>query len=206
MGVFCKWCRFLLYLRQIKVIGIAILPITQTMWDISPFLLVFSLYFLATVNMFYALNTGHSFGDIFMLVFHLVLLGDGDASTLENTETQMAVDLSTGAVLQTDSPVTDNFIIVRLMMVFASFMIGVSLMNLFLAMLCLSYTLAYEQAHRSFMKALANIVIDQHAVRVGTARLCCCCRRHQTENLVYGRSVSDDHISVSSNPQLFDSS
>merc|ERR1719476_304032 len=73
--VFCKWNRFLVYLRQIRVIGIQILPITQTMWDMGPFLLVFSLYFLASVNMFYALNTGYSFLDCFMQIYQMVVFG-----------------------------------------------------------------------------------------------------------------------------------
>jgi len=190
--VFCKWARFLVYLRQIKAIAIQILPITQTMWDIVPFLFVFSLYFIATVNMFYALKTGHSFGDCFMLIYKLVVLGDGDLSELENVAPpQLKFDLGTGEVLQTDPQQTDNFLVVRVMMVIASFVIGVSLMNLFLAMLVMSYSLAHEGAHLSFMRSLANIVLDQHAVRVGTARLCCCCRQQQTEKLVYGCSGSD---------------
>merc|ERR1712032_107975 len=196
--VFCKWNRFLVYLRQIEVVGVQILPITQTMWDMGPFLLVFSLYFAASVNMFYALNTGHTFMQCFMQVYQLVVLGNAEASDLANADDpQVTVDLISGAVLQSDPPDAQYLLVVRIMLIFVSFVIGVSLMNLFLAMLCLTYENAHHQAHLSFQRSRTKIVLDQHAVRLGTARLCFI-KRKRTEKLVYGRSSSEFCVTKSS--------
>jgi len=194
--VLCKWMRFLIYLRQIKAIGIQILPITQAMWDIVPFLIVLSIYLLATVNMFFALNNGHSFGDCFLLIYRLVVLGEADVSELENQDApQVTVDLMTGDVVQSDSARTSNFIVVRIMMVVASFVIGVSLMNLFLAMLCVSYDAAHRAADLSFMRSRARIVLDQHAVRVGLARFLSCFQKQPSEiaeKIVFGGRKGSD--------------
>merc|ERR1711884_811331 len=156
--VYCKWLRFLVYLRQIKTIGIHILPISQAMFDIFPFLLVLSIYLLAAMNMFYALNTGWSFGDCFLLIWRLVVLGDVDVFELENRhELQLSVDLTTGATAEARPEQTGNFFAVRVLMVVASFLMTVSLMNLFLAMLCVSYSEAHEVAHLEFMRSRARI-------------------------------------------------
>jgi ankyrin repeat protein len=187
--VYMKWLRFLAYLRQIRAIGTEILPMSQTMWNIVPFLVVLSIYVLGTVNMLFALNNGYSIDDCFMLIYRMVVLGDASVEELENRlSSQLTVNLTTGIVTQSDSPPTDNFWVVRIMMVFTSFVVGVSLMNMFLAMLCLNYTMAHDQADFSFMRARANIVLDQSAVRIGITRFLCCSKR--SEKLVYGSSGS----------------
>merc|ERR1719362_919056 len=113
--VFCKWSRFLVYLRQIRSIGIQILPIMQTMWDIIPFLLVFTLYMLATINMFYALKTGWDLEKCAELIYRLVVLGDADLKELEtpNPGPGERVDLKTGVVHPIDWRPTDNYVVVR---------------------------------------------------------------------------------------------
>jgi len=193
--VFCKWTRFLVDLRQIEAVGIEILPITDTMWDIGPFLLVFSVYFLASVNMFYALNTGHSFIQCFMQVYQLVVLGSGNSATLANTDApKMTMDLITGAVFHSAPPEAGNLFVVRVMLIFVSFVIGVSLMNLFLAVLCVAYTQARNKAHLSFMRSRTKVVMDQHAIRAGAARIGCYLQRQTTKKLIYPRSASEMHM------------
>merc|ERR1712008_446726 len=92
-----------------------------------------------------------------------------------------------------------NFLVVRILMVVASFVMTVSLMNLFLAMLCVSYSEAYQVAHLEFMRSRARIVLDQHAVRVGITRsLCCLCKKEPMEYLIYGSSGSDYDSSTES--------
>merc|ERR1711992_161873 len=70
-------------------------------------------------------------------------------------------------------------------------------MNLFLAMLCVSYDAAHRAAHRSFMRSRARIVLDQHAVRVGIARFLCCFWKEFDERIVYSRKGSDYDGSIS---------
>jgi len=135
-----------------------------------------------------------------MQVYQLVVLGNADSSELANTDApQMMVDPLTGVVRLSDPPEAPNLYIVRFMLIFVSFVIGVSLMNLFLAMLCLTYSNAHDAAHLSFLRSQLNLVLDQHAVRVGTARLFFCSRRrrHNTEKLIYRHSAGDLGITKS---------
>merc|ERR1711879_417775 len=45
--------------------------------------------------------------------------------------------------------------------------IGVTMMNLFIAVLCVAYDEAAKKAQIAFMEARASIVLDQHAFRNG---------------------------------------
>jgi len=88
-----------------------------------------------------------------------------------------------GMINQSAPEQTEYYVVVRVMLVVVSFVMGLSMMNLFVAMLCLSYSQAAENAWFSFMQSRAGIVLDQHAIRLGLKRLagkilCCrCCRR-----------------------------
>jgi len=84
-------------------------------------------------------------------------------------------------ILQTSPPATEYYWQVRVMMVVVTFLLGLSMMNLFIAMLCLSYEVAAQQAKRKFMQCRAVIVLDQTAERTGIGRMFCnfCRRRKQ---------------------------
>mmetsp|Transcript_27793 Transcript_27793/g.86509 ORF Transcript_27793/g.86509 Transcript_27793/m.86509 type:complete len:95 (+) Transcript_27793:1690-1974(+) len=58
-----------------------------------------------------------------------------------------------------------------------SFLIGILIMNLFVAILCRSYTEASEVAHEVFMRYRANTVIDHKAMSEGLRILRCKRRR-----------------------------
>jgi len=169
------------------------------MYDIAPFLIVLTIYLLATISMFFALNTGYNITDCFMLIYRLVVLGDGNVKELENREVpHFTFNISSGHMAQSDSSPTGNFHVVRAMMVVASFVIGVSLMNLFLAMLCVSYSAAHDAAHLSFMRCRAHIVLDQHAVRVGLTRFLCRFKKESAEKIVYRGTTNTEQINTDS--------
>jgi len=130
-----------------------------------------------------------------------VILGNADSSVLANTDApEMNVDPLTGAVLQSDPPEASNLYVARAMLIFMSFVIGVTLMNLFLAMLCLSYANAHDAAHLSFMRSQLNLLLDQRAVRISTVRLFRCLRKQRSEQLSFRHSASD--YSASSNQTM----
>lgn len=89
-----------------------------------------------------------------------------------------------------------------MLMVAASFVIGVALMNLFLAILCLAYSEAYERAHLTFMKARVHIVLDQHAVRCGLSQLCCTKRSHGQAKSVGNTQTSKGSFFAFASPNL----
>jgi len=156
MGVllFLKWFKMLVYLRQYETIAVRTLPITSTMWNVGPFLLVMAVYLFATVNLFYALRNGYGLEDCFFHVYNLVVLGNFDINKLYNR-----VRLST--------PERWYVHFVRAIVVGLSFVIGVTMMNLFIAVLCVAYDEAAQKAQIAFMEARASIVLDQHAFRNG---------------------------------------
>jgi len=64
-------------------------------------------------------------------------------------------------------------------------------MNLFVAMLCVSYSEAAARAPLTFVRSTAGIVLDQHAARRGLRKLCCCCRsRTRSFSLLLRRAES----------------
>merc|ERR1712176_1383454 len=93
--------------------------------------------------------------------------------------------LPDGTVLQSEPGTTHNTTIVRLMMLFVSFVVGITMMNLFIAMLCLSYSRATEKARLDFMRSRCCMVLDLYAARLGTnfflqpSFLCCCQRKRR---------------------------
>eukprot|EP00928_Gymnodinium_smaydae_P058963 TRINITY_DN4217_c0_g5_i1.p1 TRINITY_DN4217_c0_g5~~TRINITY_DN4217_c0_g5_i1.p1 ORF type:complete len:933 (-),score=111.95 TRINITY_DN4217_c0_g5_i1:379-3177(-) len=171
--VFVKWMRLLMSLRLIESIGMRILPITTTMWDVGPFCAVLAVYLIGSANMYYALGI-HSFPRCFLIIYRMVVLGDVDLNEMENVwGSDMHIEEVDGrtAILQTVSASTEYYYVVRAMMLFISFVMGLSMMNLFIAMLCLSYANATEVATTAFMKSRALAMIDHYAYRSGLLSL-----------------------------------
>lgn len=168
-----KWARFLVSLRQLKSVGLRILPIMDTMWDVGPFLFVLSVYFLGAVNMLYALGN-HTSVDAFLVIYRLVVLGDVHLGELETGSALSSFRmLPDGRLQQEGTPLTDYRYVVRCLMLVVSFLMGVSMMNLFVAMLCVSYSAAAERAPLAFERSRAHIVLDQYAARKGFMSMLC---------------------------------
>merc|ERR1712008_36419 len=165
MGVllFLKWFKMLVYLRQYESIAVRTLPITSTMWNVGPFLLVMAVYVFASVNMFYALQNGYDLLECFVFMYRLEGLGDFTIAHLQKT-TEPSVEVAYYHVV--------NFMVVGL-----TFVIGVTMMNLFVAVLCVAYDEAAKNAAIAFTESRANIVLDQHAIRKGIKYVKKCLRR-----------------------------
>merc|ERR1712039_270407 len=56
---------------------------------------------------------------------------------------------------------------VQVMIVFVSFVMGITMMNIFIAVLCEAYAGAHENAQAAFLLSRAGIVLDMHATRKG---------------------------------------
>jgi hypothetical protein len=196
--LFLKWFRMLVHLRQFEVVGVRILPITSTMWDVGPFLLVLVVYVLASVNLLYALRNNYSSWECFLLIYRLVVMGDMDITELEHRAKPLEiVDLATGEIRSINTH-TEYRGVVSIVAVVLSFVIGVTMMNLFIAMLCLSYEEAAHHVNLTFAKSRVNIVLDQHAVCYGLSLLrdkcvCQCLMRKAKE---HQRRKEDDSVDV----------
>merc|ERR1712129_217347 len=145
-------------------IAVHTLPITSTMWNVGPFLIVMAVYLFASVNLFYALCNNYGLEDCFILIYKLVVLGDLDLEELEH---------------KTEQPgTTQYFHVVRIMVVGLSFLIGVTMMNLFIAVLCKAYGDAVTTVQLTFMESRTSNILDQRAIRKGVKHVkTCLCRR-----------------------------
>jgi putative Mn2+ efflux pump MntP len=178
--LFLKWFRMLIYLRQYESIAVHTLPITTTMWNVGPFLLVMAVYVFASVNLFYGLENGYGLEECFIIIYRLVVLGDFSLLELENRSVT--------------EPRTEYYHFVRVMVVGLSFVVSVTMMNLFIAVLCVAYDDAAKRAHMAFMESLASIVLDQHAIRKGIlyVRKCRCLKRRRSRNVVRAGQDSEE--------------
>merc|ERR1712146_341066 len=92
---------------------------------------------------------------------------DVSLNEMENTfPTQMQV-LPDGSISQQISGATNYWYIIRIVLVFVSFVMGLSLMNLFIAVLTVSYTAASKKANAFFLRHRARKVVQNSAMHVG---------------------------------------
>lgn len=185
-----KWARLLISLRQLKSVGLRILPILNTMWDVGPFMGVLSVYLMGAVNLLYALGR-HTLVDSFLIIYRLVVLGDMDLYELELGNNLLQLQVENGTANQMTPPPSEYYEVVRVLMVVVSFVMGISMMNLFVAMLCVSYDEAAKRAPLAFVRSVAGIVLDQQAARKGFSRLFCFWRRPRRERPAEQRRLTN---------------
>jgi hypothetical protein len=196
--VYLSWTKTLISLRQLKTVAIRILPITSTMWDVGPFVCVVFVYLAAFANMYYAMGF-YPFQESFMMMYRLGILGDFDMLALENVESPMFI--KGNYIEQRDPQPTSMHHVVELMMIYMSFVMTVTMMNLFIAMLCLSYSTAAANAETAFLRSRTNIVLDLHAMHCGARRLvriAQCRKRRRLPDSGSGATSSASDAAVSS--------
>jgi len=179
-----KWARLLISLRQLKSVGLSILPILSTIGDVVPFMGVLSVYIMGAVNMLYALGM-HSLEDAFLIIYRLVVLGDMSLNELEGKSAVNYFLNGDGLLVEYNTPRTEYREVVRIIMVFVSFMLGISMMNLFVGILSLSYGEATARAPLAFVRSRVGIILDQCAAHTGFRRLLC--RRRQQRKSLYSQ-------------------
>jgi len=202
--VYLSWTKTLISFRQLKSVAIRILPITSTMWDVGPFVCVCFVYLLAFANMYYALGF-YPFPKSFMMMYRLGILGDFDMLALEGVSSTWQLQ-SGNSIGQSDPELSRMHHIVQLMMIYMSFVMTVTMMNLFIAMLCLSYSTAAENAETAFLKSRANIVLELHAMHMGARRLATICRcrkrRYSSEGSTASEELSSGSLALSTPKRL----
>jgi len=178
--VFSRWMTVLYALRAVRGIGTRILPIMSTMWEVGPFTGVLFMYLCGFVNMYYALGL-QDLVDSFILIFKIVIMGEVDLDEFEAASSSVYVRLNTTSLTATgaiiDAGRTPFYYIVRAMLVLTSFVMGVSLMNVFIAVLCISYEKAAKHSWREFIRTRADIALDHQTMVIGMRWMRCKRRR-----------------------------
>jgi len=154
-------------------------------------------YLFASVNLFYALNNGYGVDECFFLIYRLVVLADFDIYELEHRTQRplQTVNGETGVIDTTLNP-TEPFL--RVMVIALTFVVGVTMMNLFIAMLCFEYTEAKDNVEFAFLHERASMVLDQQALQRGLAHMNMT-KRRSSSNVRGPATPGTDHtISMSS--------
>merc|ERR1712190_154062 len=101
----------------------------------------------------------------------MVVLGELDMYELDGSffpKSAIRGDSIDGAAIETSQPDQKPFYLtVRVMMIFLSFVMGLSMMNLFIAMLCVSYNRASACAEIAWTRSRARVAFDHQAIRHG---------------------------------------
>lgn len=105
-----------------------------------------------------------------------MILGDVNLWDMQNRFSPamtLLEDNATGvSTVHQDNPErSQHFFYISILFVGLSFLVGVTLMNLFIAMLCLAYNRATENAWLTFMAYRAGVVIDLEAFQSGLKTL-----------------------------------
>eukprot|EP00931_Biecheleriopsis_adriatica_P023770 TRINITY_DN14940_c0_g3_i1.p1 TRINITY_DN14940_c0_g3~~TRINITY_DN14940_c0_g3_i1.p1 ORF type:complete len:899 (+),score=140.04 TRINITY_DN14940_c0_g3_i1:69-2699(+) len=167
--ILLKWGRFLKALtRVIPAVGVSILPIFTTMFDIGSFCGTLFIILMGLTNLYYALGIYDLFNS-FMLMYRLGVLTDGD-----QTELLRAAE---SVISSSDHSV--YYWTIRYGFVAVSFIIGLSMMNVFIAVLSEKFAKAQEGAAAAFVRERARMFVDFDAVREGFRHLFCMKRNQE---------------------------
>jgi hypothetical protein len=177
-GVIClKWLKFAAQLRSFKFFGMHLLPIAKTASKSVSFIGVLAILFLASVNMFYALGL-HDLDEIIFFVYRIVAIGDVPKfDILVNGNRQYAL-------------------VVRLMVLGMSLFVGIAALNIFIAMLCIAYEEANEDAARDLLHMRANSALQYQAQKRGLQTIVCRRRWRRRRGLARGQSSLEKSVAI----------
>jgi hypothetical protein len=155
LTVFTKWIRFIYTLASVSTrVGTRVLPIIATLYDIGPFMMVFALSLLGATNMFYALNLNTPIQSLLLTY---------DASVHGN--------IGWDGWRPNGDIVDDKDGLVRVFVIIVTFLLGLAMLNLFIAVLSHSFDKASEVAHMEYRRFRCYGCISQHAVKSALCKL-----------------------------------
>lgn len=173
--IFFRWMSALYALRAIKPIGIRVLPILRTLRGIGPFCGVLATILIGVIFGYYALGL-KPFREAIEVVWGVVFFG-------------VAENEVTGA------DQSEYYYVVRVGVIILSFGLGLSMMNILIAVLSTEYAKAADNAFRSFMHMRACMAIDHFLILEGF-RIIWKCRRVTTNKLTREHNVLQRHSKI----------
>ena len=137
---------------------------------------------IGSSNVYYSLGIHGPFRS-FVVIYEMVVLHIFDINILENIYgTDMHVQ-EDGTILQTPAARTAYYNILCVMMVVISFVMGIALMNLFIAVLTVSYSKATMNSFLIFSRRQASKVLETQSTLAGwnVLRNVCRTKRQQVQ-------------------------
>jgi len=194
-----RWIWLTYATRSMRVVGLHILPILYTTRGIGAFCFIMLVYLLAAVTAIYAFAL-HSLSESISLVLRLVLLGDLDLYEMEYGPGGLDVYgttllLDDMSISTSVPPLGENSYAIRLVVLVIASVMGVLLMNIFVAVLCVHYQEASDNSLKLFNHERARLVETYYDSKRGfSAMFCwiCCLRLCRRQRLARSQSPSPD--------------
>jgi len=158
------WMSLLHKLRGFKYIGVRILPIIHAISDIAPFCIVLAFVFFAMMHAYYALAISPSFSGSFIVLYQLGLVNELSLGDFEKGGDLHDTDRYQGRITP------------HVAYLAVTFVLTITLMNLFIGVLSTSYGIASKRAEVIFLREQAELIAT-----IGEPVFCenCCCRRRR---------------------------
>lgn len=179
--VFLRWMQSIYNLCQFKYIGLRVLPITSTMHRIGPFVVLTVVCILGIANLWLATGLDQSPWETVMSTYVLVVLGE-----FWNSKSMKEMPAGVGRV------------IMELTLAFTSFFMTVSLMNLYIAILCNAYIECVAKRQRLFQHFRDIRIMDARAGQLGF--------KYLTQRKAAVHVLSKDRAALELNASLSESS
>merc|ERR1712137_1113777 len=136
------------------------------MRDVGPFCIVTVVCLLGSTNLYYAFGLYDPFR-CFSIMYRLIVFSELSPDELEN---KFASDMrigDDGTIVQRAAERTENYYYVQTLMFFIGFVMSIALMNLFIAVLSVSYKHWRDNAMVGFSQHQARKLLEAQAMSLG---------------------------------------
>jgi hypothetical protein len=181
--VFFRWHLALLQLSVYRRFGMKLIPILRAPINSGPFICVLAFYVAGTLMCAYSLGL-QGFEKTFEAMYAMVFFGEVDFDDLEGVESETTITIvnGTGTLNQADAQPTDYMYITRLLYVFVTFSMSITLLNIFIAVLSEHFQRATKGSFINFMRLRAQTAVDLFLLREGWEYVVRQRRRKQGQN------------------------
>jgi len=170
VSVYVEWLKMLHSFRGLRKVGKKVLPIMEAMQSAGPFMGVLSIYMFGTYNFYVALNR-NGYWDSFWIVYRMVFLLDIDWIKMEGDPGPTEQLLADGTIETVVPPRNVYHYIVYFFAYTFAFVLGTSLMNIYIAVLSECYTCACHSAESLLLRARTTMVLDAHEVLTASLKI-----------------------------------
>merc|ERR1719506_1430313 len=146
------------------------LPIILAAKEVGPFFGVVFTYLLGTTNAYYAFGL-KSLPEAFMIIFQVTFLQELELDELEGVDVPSMRLLPDGTIETSPPEASRNYYVVRIFICVVIFVMSTALMNIFIAVLADAYATASNNALNEFLRARANIALEQHIMMTGLKKI-----------------------------------
>lgn len=151
--VMMRWMKALSDLRAFPRFGVTLLPIVYSILDVGNFCAVLLLYIFGFGHAYAALAVpGHDLTTAFMIAYRLGMLADFELDELEGKDG--------GCQAEDDEGLGDYYHIMRVLSVIVTFLIAITVMNVFIAVLSNFYTRYAANWKRLILQIQTDNAID----------------------------------------------